>query len=38
MYNELYNATNEKHGGGKGETMNQLGLALYECVLSLKVE
>ena len=28
MYNELYNAANEKHVGGKGDTMNQLGMAL----------
>jgi len=28
MYNELYNATNVKHAGGKWETMNQLGVAL----------
>jgi len=27
MYNELYNAANEKHAGGKWETMNQLGVA-----------
>jgi len=27
MYNELYNAANEKRTGGKWETMNQLGVA-----------
>ena len=26
MYNELYNAANEKHAGGKWETVNQLGV------------
>ena len=27
MHNELYNAENEKHAGGKWEAMNQLGVA-----------
>jgi len=35
MYNELYNAANQKHAGGKWETINQLGVALccYQYVI-----
>ena len=30
VYNELYNMANEKHAGGKWETVNQLGVALQK--------